>query len=210
MTLSRLIVPLFVLFAANAGAAAPSPEQEIRGTTEKLQALIRQNGAAYKADSAKFYAMVDSVIVPHFDTRGIGQMVLGRHWKDATPTQRDRFVNAFKSSLVNYYADALLKYADSTKGEWKTTRVAPEATEAMVNVDMVRPNGPPIPIGFSVKLLDGAWKVDDVVVEGVSLATSFRAQFNEEIKQKGLDALIARLEAGGKPLAETALEKPKG
>jgi phospholipid transport system substrate-binding protein len=204
--MQELAVGFMLVFGASA-SALPPPDQEIRQTTEQLQAAIREHKAEYQGDSGKFYAMVDQIILPHFDTRAIGKLVLGANWKQASDAQRERFIKAFKNSLTYSYADALLKYADTVKADWKPLKMAPDAAEATVNAELMRPAGPPIAIGFSVHQADNAWKVYDVTVDGISLGVNFRQQFNAEIKANGLDALIARLEGGGKPLADEKLKK---
>src|SRR5207237_7988209 len=123
-----------------------------RQATDRLQAQIKRHRAEYQGNSAKFYAMVDEVVVPHFDQKYIGQLVLGRNWRSASEDQRARFISAFKNSLVHSYADALLEYADTVKAEWKPVHSAGDANEASVNANLIRKDGPPIPIGFSVRL----------------------------------------------------------
>ena len=212
MKISRriLLTGVATLLLAGAGAlAAMPPDQTIREATEKLQAQIKQHRAEYQSNSGKFYAMVDEVVVPHFDQKYIGQLVLGRNWRGASEDQRKRFISAFKNSLVHSYADALLEYADTVKADWKPVRAANDANEASVNANLVRKDGPPIQIGFSVRLVDNGWKVYDVVVDGISLAANFRSQFGVEIKKNGLDALIKRLEGGGAPLQKQTLERQR-
>jgi phospholipid transport system substrate-binding protein len=175
-------------------AAAEPPEQAIRATTERVRAQIEANRAAYEADATRFQREIEGELLPGFDTRYIGQLVLGPHWRTASETQRARFIEVFKNYLVRNYAGALLHYADTVELAWKSTRVAEDADNATVRVDLMRRDKPPVPIALSVRRVDGQWKVYDVSVEGVSLATNFRGQFNTIIRRDGLDALIARLE----------------
>jgi phospholipid transport system substrate-binding protein len=177
-----------------APAAAESPEQAIRATTERVRAQIEANRAAYEADAARFQREIEAELLPGFDTRYIGQLVLGPHWRTASEAQRARFIEVFKNYLVRNYAGALLQYADMVELAWKPTRLAEGAEDATVRVDLMRREKPPVPIALSVRRVDGQWKVYDVSVEGVSLATNFRGQFNTVIRRDGLDALIARLE----------------
>jgi phospholipid transport system substrate-binding protein len=199
-----VIVPLLLLLVA---AVGKSPDQEIRGATEQLQGLIKQHYAEYKRKPEAFYGMVDQVVVPHFDQKYIGQVVLGRAWRGASESQRDRFVAAFRNSLVHSYADALLENYNTVKVTWKPVHLAADASEATVSCELQRNQGAPIQIGFSVHRVGQEWKVYDVVVDGISLAANFRSQFAAEIKQKGLDALIQRLEGGGKTLPDGSLRK---
>jgi len=202
MRTSKLALSFLLASSLIAGAAGKPPDQEIREATDQLQTLIKQHYNDYKARPDTFYKMVDQVIVPHFDQRYIGQIVLGRAWRGASEQQRSRFVAAFKNSLVHSYADALLDNYNTVKAVWKPVHAAADATDATVTAELQRPQGPPIQLGFSVHVADNQWKVYDVVVDGVSLAANFRSQFTAEIRQKGLDGLIQRLEGGGKTLQD--------
>jgi len=196
---------LAALVALPVATAAPVPPDEVvKTTTERLQKEIAAREKEFKADPKKLYAFVDDVIVPKFDTKYIAQLILARHWKVASNDQRTRFQAAFKDMLVHSYANALVDYHSSVKAEWQPLRMAPDATDITVNSRLLRENGkPPLPIGFAMRLKDGEWKVYDIVIENLSLVTSFRSQINSEIKRTSLDALIVRLESGQKLEPET-------
>jgi phospholipid transport system substrate-binding protein len=187
------------MFLAGAALAAPTPPDEIvKKTTAELQAEIGKREKEFRARPEKLYAYVEQVIVPRFDTRYIAQLILARHWRVANDDQRARFEVAFKKMLVNSYANALLDHFDSVKAEWQPLRMASDATDVTVQSRLLRDGKPPLPIGFAMRLKDGEWKVYDIVVENLSLVTSFRSQINSEVKRIGLDALIQKLEAGQK------------
>ena len=195
---------------ATAAHAAPTPPDEVvKTTTERLQKEIAAREKEFRADPKKLNAFVDEVIVPKFDTKYIAQLILARHWKQASDDQRKRFQAAFKDMLVNSYANALVEYHTQVKAEWQPLRMAPDATDVTVNSRLLREGKPPLPIGFAMRLKDGEWKVYDIVIENLSLVTSFRGQINSEIKRTSLDALIQRLESGQKlePEAQPAQKK---
>ena len=185
------------LSAATAAATVP-PDEVVKTTTERLQKEIAAREKEFRADQSKLYAFVDETIVPKFDTKYIAQLILARHWKNASADQRQRFQVAFKDMLVHGYANALVEYHTSVKAEWQPVRMAPDATDVTVNSRLLREGKPPLPIGFAMRLKDGEWKVYDIVIENLSLVTSFRSQINSEIKRTSLDALIQRLESGQK------------
>ena len=210
MSLRALGFAAFAALAAvsTASATPVPPDEVVKTTTERLQKEIGAREKEFKADQTRLYAFVDEVIVPKFDTKYIAQLILARHWKAASADQRTRFQAAFKDMLVHSYANALVEYHSSVKAEWQPLRMAPDATDVTVNSRLVRGNGkPPLPIGFAMRLKDGEWKVYDIVIENLSLVTSFRSQINSEIKRTSLDALIQRLESGQKLEPETAKQR---
>lgn len=190
--------------AVTSQAATIPPDQMIKASTDTLQGLISKNVEKYKADKPGFYKVVDEVIVPHFDTKYIAQMVLARNWKAATPEQRSRFEVAFKTMLINSYADSLLTYYDSVSAEIKPPRMAAGATEATVGTSLIRKNAPPIALSFATRLVGEEWKIWDISVEGISLVTSFRSQIGAEVQKTGLDAVIAKMESGQNIVAPAA------
>lgn len=161
-------------------------------TTQKLLATFKRERAAIEEDKNRLYALVDEIVLPHFDFVIMSKRVLGKHWRDATPEQRRRFVEEFKTLLVHTYAVALLEYQDQ-KIVFLPPRERSGGSQASIRMQIEQAAGPTIPINYELYLDDGAWKVYDVAVDGVSLVINFRSTFSSEIRQNGLDGLIARL-----------------
>lgn len=201
--LSLLIVVL-VLGVFAAAHAEITPEGLVRSTTDVILAEIKNNREVYARDYAKLYKMADEKVLPHFDFRRMSQWVLGRSWRDATPEQRDRFVAAFRNLLVRTYSTALLNYKDQEIVYLPATRAA-ASDEALVKTAVKQSGGQPdIPIHYSFyKNKDGAWKVYDVTIEGVSLVTNYRSVYSTKIRDKGIDTLIKEINDGNKKALAT-------
>ena len=177
-------------------ASAVAPDVVVKEGTEKMRELIAANHVAYAANKPQFYAKVDEVLVPLFDVKYISQLVLGKHWKTATPEQRTRFQTAFKSALIRNYADALLENYDSVDVKFQPVRLSPDATDAIVKCVLTRKVGTPVSLSFAMREVDGVWKIFDTTIENLSLVTSIKSQYAVEIQKNGLEALIQRVEAG--------------
>jgi phospholipid transport system substrate-binding protein len=67
------------------------------------------------------------------------------------------------------------------------------AKNASVKTNIVQQGGQPIAVNYSLEKQADAWKVYDIVIEGVSLVTNYRGQFSQEIRQNGLDSLNKKL-----------------
>jgi phospholipid transport system substrate-binding protein len=152
---------------------------------------------------------MNDVLVPHFDVNYIAKYVLGLNYRAATADQRTRFASAFKDMLIRSYSDSLLDNYDSVKVDWQTPRLADGATDALVNSIVTQKNGQRTNIGFRVHVIDNDWKVWDIVVENISLATNFKTQINAEIKKTSLDDVIIRMEKG-ETLAPPSTSGAKG
>jgi phospholipid transport system substrate-binding protein len=187
--------------AATQGSSGQlGPKELIEQTAQKMLDELDKNRAAYRKDPAKVRALVDRVLLPHFDTQYAARLVLGRHWKTADPQQRERFIKAFYDSMLDNYGNALSEFTGDRLRVLPVT-VAPEAERATVRTEVRRDNGTRIPVNYSLRKTPQGWKAWDVSIEGISYVKSFREDFGSEIDQKGLDAVIRRLESGEKPRA---------
>jgi phospholipid transport system substrate-binding protein len=179
-------------FATTAVAQA-APDKLVRDNTDKIINLIKTHRDTYTKDKKKLYAMVNEVVLPHFDFRKMAQLVLGVSWRQANEDQRARFANEFRDLLVRTYATVLLKY-NNEEVVYLPYKTSPGEKTTTVKVEVKLGGGaPPVPIHYDFYLTDTAWKVYDVVIDGVSLVTNYRATYADRIKNDGLDALIASL-----------------
>jgi phospholipid transport system substrate-binding protein len=195
-----LLLPFVLLLAVLGVARAEvAPEELVRSTADVILAEIKQNREVYAKDYDKLYKMADEKVLPHFDFRRMAQWVLGRNWRDATPEQRDRFVAAFRDLLVRTYSQALLNYKDEQILYLPVQR-QPNDTEVLVKTEVKQSGGQPnIPIHYSFyRNKDGAWKVYDVTIEGVSLVTNYRSVYTTKIRDQGIDALINEIVANNR------------
>jgi phospholipid transport system substrate-binding protein len=204
ITAMAVVLLATVAHGADAPAAAgQGPGELVQGVAEAMLEDLDANRAEYKKDPSKINALVEKHLVPNFDTDYAARLVLGKHWRNANEAQRKRFVDAFYKSLLNNYGTAL---ADFTGDKLKVlpTKVEADAKSATVRTVVRRSNGQNVPVNYTMRKTDSGWKAWDVVIEGISYVKSFREDFGAEIDQKGLDAVIERMEKGGKPIASGA------
>jgi phospholipid transport system substrate-binding protein len=183
--------------AAKPAAAAvdtSGPSQLIESSANVLLKGIDSRRAEFRKDPTGLYKLVGETLLPNFDTPYAAQRVLGQHWRNATPAQRERFVKAFYESLLYTYGDAMV---DFTADRLKVipTKVAPTDDKATVRTQIKRSNGTPVDVFYTMRKVDGAWKAWDVVIDGISYVKSYREDYGAEVQQKSLDAVITRLEA---------------
>src|SRR6185369_3496935 len=116
----------------------------------------------------------------------------GRAYRQATPEQKKRLADEFKSLLIRTYSNALNQYRDQTIS-YEPLRAEPNATEVTVRTQVNRPGQTPVAIDYSMEKTPDGWKAYDVIVAGVSLVTNYRDEFNDAIKSSGVDGLIKML-----------------
>lgn len=179
-----------------AAAAQQDPQQLMNDVAKRMLDALDQSRAAIKKNPSKVYPIVGDILLPHFDTDYAAQLVLAQHWRTATPDQRKRFVAALYNALLKTYGGAL---ADFTADRLKILpfRGDPTATQATVRTVVTRSNGQEIPVDYRLRKTADGWKAFDVVIEGISYVRNYRNDLGSEVSQKGLDAVIARLEKDG-------------
>lgn len=194
---------------APAAVDTSDPVKLIETSANIMISELDSRRAELRKDPAKLSALVERVLLPNFDVDHAARLVLGRHWRTATPEQRKRFTDAFYGSLMSNYGDALLEFTGD-RIKVLPSQVAPDATSATVRTEVKRSNGQKIPVNYTLRKTEAGWKAWDVVIEGISYVKSFREDFGSEIDQKGLDAVIARLEAQNRSGAAGSGSKPGG
>jgi phospholipid transport system substrate-binding protein len=181
-----------------ASVDASGPGQLVQTAATAMLKDLDAHRSDYRANPAKVHELVDQVLLPHFDTEYSARLVLGKHWTAASDTQRQRFIKAFYKSLLNNYGDALVDFTADRLKVFPYTGDA-NASFATVRTQVRKSDGSQVAVNYSLRRTDQGWKAWDVVIEGISYVKSFRDDFSSEIDQKGLDEVIARLEAGDTP-----------
>jgi phospholipid transport system substrate-binding protein len=200
LVFASLLLP--AALAGNARAADPAPASAVPGpapqelietAARKLLGALDADRAKAKQDPARVRELVDQILLPHFDTDYSARLVLGKNWRDATPEQRQRFMDAFYQSLLRNYGSSL---AEFTADRMKVLPFRGDLAsgQAVVRTEIKRSSGQAVPVNYTLRATPQGWKAWDVSIEGISYVRNFRNDVGTEIEQKGLQALIERLE----------------
>ena len=188
----KVITVLLCLLVFPAMATAPAPEQLIRDTSDKVLSEIKSNAAKYQENPKGVYALVNELVLPHFDFSSMTDLALGRYKDEVSEEQRPEIVKEFRSLLVRTYSSALLEYTDQAV-VFLPMEGAEADGEVTVRTEIEQAGGFPIPINYSLRLGVDGWKVYDISVDDVSLVTNYRSSFARAIKKDGVDGLIETL-----------------
>lgn len=188
----QFLLGLAIAFFANAAMAEVAPDELVKRTAEEVLAVVKADKDIQNGDQQKIFALAEEKILPNFDFERVARMVLGKHWRSASPEQQAAFKREFRSLMLRTYATALSKYQNQTI-EFKPLRMKPGANDVTVESEIIQPGGQPIGVDYTLHKNADGWKVYDIVIEGVSLVTNYRGQFNNEIRQSGIDGLIKKL-----------------
>jgi phospholipid transport system substrate-binding protein len=186
-----LLLPL-VLIAAPPVHAQEAPDALVKRVAEETLNTLRADKDLQSGNPAKVKQLIESRLVPHFDTGRMTALAMGRNWRAATAEQQKQLTEQFQSLLIRTYSNALTNYRDNTMN-YKPLRMNAGDTEVVVRTEVTRPGQAPVPIDYSMEKTPEGWKAYDVVVAGVSLVTNYRDEFNDVVKSSGVDGLIKTL-----------------
>jgi phospholipid transport system substrate-binding protein len=184
--------------AAPAVGAEQGPSEIVEAAAQNMLRGLDKDRAAYKRDPAKVGELVNTYLLPHWDTEYSARLVLGKYWRTATPEQRQHFIDAFYHSLLANYGAALSGFTADQLKIYPTT-VDPDKPTATVRTEVKSGSGDRVSVNYYMHKTPQGWKAWDVVIDGISYINSYRTDFGAQIEQQGIDAVIKRLEAGEKP-----------
>ena len=186
----------FALCAAFAplALAQEAPDAMVKRVTQETVGIIKSDPKIQAGDQARIREVIETKLLPNFDFERMTALAMGRNWRTATPEQQKQLVDQFRTLLVRTYSGALNQYRDQTF-DFKPLRAEANATDVVVKTEAQRSGQQPVQLDSGMTKKDGAWKVYDVIVGGVSLVTNYRDEFNAQIQSGGIDGLIKALAA---------------
>lgn len=194
----RLAIGRFVIAAAMAfaiqmsvttnGARAQSGEAEafVADLGDAAVQVLENEDLTAETAEAEFRDLFQR----GFDIPTIARFALGTYWRSATDEEKETYLSLFEDLVIVTYARRFEEYS----GEELVVRGSrPEGQrDIMVISDIIRPDGPPVAVGWRVREQDVGLRIIDVVIEGVSQGITQRDEFRSIIQRNGgeLNALF--------------------
>jgi len=185
---------------ACAQAQELAPDVLVKNVTTEVVELITKDKEIRSGNRTKLIQVIEAKVLPHFNFSSMTALAMGQNWNKATPEQKKRLVEEFKTLLVRTYASALAAYSEQ-RFDFRPRRARPTDTDVVVNVRVIQPGAQPVPIDYSMEKTAAGWKVYDVMVGGVSLVANYRTEFNSTVREVGIEGLIKNLQAKNRSLA---------
>ena len=118
-----------------------------------------------------------------FDGPGIARFVLGRYWRSASEQEQQEFLRLFEDYVVFVYGTRLSNFNGET---FKVRSSRTDESGTVVSSDIVGPSGDaPIKVDWRLITDKGAFKINDVVIEGISMLVTQRSEFASVIQRHG-------------------------
>jgi phospholipid transport system substrate-binding protein len=170
-----------------AGSALASNAKDfVDGVATQVIAIAKTDSLS----TAQRQAKIEAIFANKVDINFVAKFVLGKHWRTATPKQQQDYIAAYRPFILKNYASKLTKYSGQTY-TLKDARADGDAS--VVTMSIHDTDGQDILVDYRLRGEGGGFRIVDIMVEGVSLLTTQRSEFNGIVESKGLDGLIQAL-----------------
>ena len=182
-----LVLAAALLTLPSSLAYAGEPTEQLK---QRIDEIIRVVDASSKSRPGQHRGDVRRIAETIFDYPETARRALGPHWAQRTPAEQKEFVDLFADLLDRAY----LSKVDQYQGEKvRYTNETVDGDQATVKTMIVTPRGTEVPVEYRMHRANSRWLVYDVIIEGVSLVSNYRQQFNKIIQTESYPALIAKL-----------------
>ena len=192
-----VLISLLSLTLIVTAAWAGAPTDQLKSRVDEVIRVL--DDPAFKDNPAERRERVRKIAEEIFDYPDTARRSLGPHWNVRTPQEREEFTKLFSELLDRSYVSKIDLYqGEKVKYVGETV----SGPEAIVKTTIATKSGTEIPIDYRMHQMESQWRVYDVVIEGVSLVSNYRTQFNKIVQTESYDSLVQKLKArGGAPAA---------
>lgn len=175
------------MFAATPAIAGTPAEAQtfIDGVASSVLSVIKT-----KDSQPVKLAKLEDIFRNSVDIPYVGQYVLGRHWRSATPAQQQAYLAAYEPFVIKNYASKLTKYSGQN---YRLKNARATNSDYVVAMEIVDEGNPSVFVDYTLRDAVSSYKVIDIAVEGISLRATQRSEFNAIVSSKGMDYLIDAL-----------------
>ncbi|NKB59217.1 MAG: ABC transporter substrate-binding protein [Alphaproteobacteria bacterium] len=184
----RLIIFIALIGVMPLRSAAADEAKFIQALADQAISVLSDKGVALEERERRF----QNLLQDGFAMTLIGRFVVGRHWKAMTPDQQAEYQALFAAWVLKSYSARLGGYSGQ-KFEIDRTAKAGQ-NDVYVRTRIVQPDSGPLRCDWRVRRFQDQYKVIDVVVEGVSMLSTQRAEYNAVLRQHGPEGLIEALQ----------------
>ena len=193
MRLGTLVYAL-VFAAATLGSTVEAgvPTDQLRGATDRVLKVLQDAELKQPAKRDARRQQIRSIADEIFDWQETGKRALARHWQGRSPSERQEFSTLFADLIERSYVSKIEQYSGERvvyAGE------TVEGDQATVRTKLITKSNTEIPIDYRMQKEGDRWRAYDVVIEGVSLVSNYRTQFNRIIQQSGYPELVNKMKA---------------
>jgi phospholipid transport system substrate-binding protein len=160
------------------------PAKFIQGLANEAIAVLRDRQGSLDEREKRFRA----VLKDNFAMAKIGRFAVGKFWRKMNTDQRQQYQQLFEKWILKTYSIRFGGYSDETVNVLKTIKAG--QTDVLVRTKINSSSGRALKVDWRVRNLKGHFKIIDVLIEGVSMLVTQKAEFGAVLRQRGIDGLI--------------------
>lgn len=200
MNVRMLILALLVcVMIVSPLQALATVTEEVKKTVDEVINIVQSEELKKKSNEASRRAALKKAIGRIFDYGEMARRSLATHWKGRTPVEQKEFVSLFETLLENSYAGKIESYNQERIVYLKENV---EDTYAEVKSKVVTARRDEFTMDYRLMNKGGKWLVYDVVIEGVSLVSNYRTQFNKIVTSEGYGSLVKKMKTKSEEIRE--------
>ncbi|VDG99256.1 Probable phospholipid-binding protein mlaC precursor [Helicobacter pametensis] len=173
------------------GLAFATPQQAVAQLKQNSTQVLNILQNAKNNNDVQVRRQAENYAIPYFDFARMTELAVGANWRNATPAQKTALTEQFKTLLIRTYSGTMLQYRNANVVIRENA--VQRGNSIIVTADITPAGGKPVTMDYTMYQSGGKYRVYNVAVEGASLVTVYRSQFNNTIAQKGIDGLIQEL-----------------
>ena len=173
------------------GLAFATPQQAVAQLKQNSTQVLNILRNAKNNNDVQVRRQAENYAIPYFDFARMTELAVGANWRTATPAQKTALTEQFKTLLIRTYSGTMLQYRNANVVIRENA--VQRGNSIIVTADITPAGGKPVTMDYTMYQSGGKYRVYNVAVEGASLVTVYRSQFNNTIAQKGIDGLIQEL-----------------
>ncbi|WP_245801144.1 MlaC/ttg2D family ABC transporter substrate-binding protein [Pollutimonas bauzanensis] len=170
-----------------------APNDFVQSVGNNALNAVRSDAAAKQGDLRRINELIDQYLLPYVNFEKTTRLAAGQSWRSATAQQKSDLVDAFRGTLIRTYAGALANVDKIAALNVLPFRGDLDARDVVVRTIFSQHNGPAVAVDYRLENTAQGWKIYDLNVEGIWLIQNYRNQFSQQVRQDGIDGLIAAL-----------------
>ena len=202
----RLALAVLLILSMAPQSWAGQPQDQLKSAIDRVVSTLESPALKGEGKVAERRAAVRKIADELFDFGEIARRALGRYWQPLTEAQRTEFVGLFADLLERSYISKIELYGGE-KIVYSGDRV--EGDLATVSTKIITKNGTEVPVDYRLFKKGDRWMVYDVNIEGISLVSNYRTQFNKIIQTNGYNSLVERMKVKQNEFLEVSGGKRK-
>ena len=199
------VVGLPLLLAA-APALAGAPTDQLKSSIDQVIKVLDDPALKAEGSAEKRRAAIREVANNTFDFGEAAKRSLGKHWQGLSERDRQEFTGLFADLLERGYVARIEEYSGE-KIVYTGDNV--DADAATVKTRLTTKSGTAIPVDYRMLRKGDRWLVYDVSVEGLSLVSNYRGQFNKIIETSSYQDLVKRMKTRNEEFSAPSAAKKK-